>query len=345
MRAVGGAGRGLQKVAAEFADVDEHGAAAALHVGPEVAGREPLPDHAGAAHHHDGARRQHAPVGVVHRQTIEHPVVGPGARYGREGLHGELHTVMIEVCGLGQPRRTGCVDEQALVLDRQGRALGGRQRAIRNAVEHEVEARQIAGVAIGQDLDGAVEQRTHRVELGHQGGVHDDQSGAHDVDRVGQGRAGQIRVDEGRRCARFGDAHPDRQILEPVRHQQGHDVASAEPLPQRPPGIAVGAPVPLPVSDAALLGLDRDSVAVACRELLGEVAHCVGRVLGDRCRSAKNPHDAAKEGPFARSALAKVQGPPSRPLGPTHVRFGIQGTDGPHCFGTRGARPCDGVTK
>ena len=95
--------RGLQHIAAELSDIDDDGAPAADDVGPEVSRREPFADHAGPARQQRHAGAENAAVGMVHGQAIVDPIAGPRPRHAGEGLHGKLHSVMVEVGGLGRP--------------------------------------------------------------------------------------------------------------------------------------------------------------------------------------------------------------------------------------------------
>ena len=135
-------------------------------------------------------------VGMVHGQAVVDAVARPRARDAREGLHGELHAVVIEVRRLGQPRRARRVDQDAGVIDGQRGALRGTQRRVRQGVEEEVEAGMGAGVAVGQHLDRMVEQRARRVEPRHQARVHDGHGSADEIQRMGQRRAALVRVDQ-----------------------------------------------------------------------------------------------------------------------------------------------------
>ena len=265
--------RRLKKVAAEFSDIDEHRAPAALHVRPELAGREALADHTGASDHERQTRRHDAAVGVVHRQAIVDAVVGSGARYPGKRVHGELHTVVIEIGGFRQPGRAGGIDQDAAVLDREGGPLGRRQHFIGEGLDQRVEAlphvrrRGIWSLdrAIDENVDRPLQETKGRLELRQETGIHDDQAGFYGLERMGQGGARQIGIDERRRCTGFGDPHPDRQVLGAVEHHERHDVAATEPLPQGPARITIGTPVPSPVGHGLMLGLDGDPIAVARR--------------------------------------------------------------------------------
>ena len=83
MRAIVGARRRIEKIAAQFADVDEHRAVVPDRVVPEFARRKALADIARAADRKRDAAGDDAAVGMVHRQAIVHAILG--ARVGRGG--------------------------------------------------------------------------------------------------------------------------------------------------------------------------------------------------------------------------------------------------------------------
>ena len=76
-------------------------------------------------------------------------------------------------------------------------------------------------------------------------GIGNDLMGAADRQAVGQSRAGQVIVDQGRLNPDLTQADPDGDIFGPVGHEQRHAVAAYQSLIKRPMGKAIAERVKL----------------------------------------------------------------------------------------------------
>jgi len=111
MGAVSVAGRRIEEIAAQFADIGEHRAVMIDRVVPELTRRETVAYETGGADRKRDADRDDAAICVIHRQTIVHAI--PMARVGRRGeaQHDAQRAGMGDARRLGQARRPRGVDE------------------------------------------------------------------------------------------------------------------------------------------------------------------------------------------------------------------------------------------
>ena len=250
MGAIAVARRRVVEVAAQFADIDEHRAVAPGRVVPELVGRESLANVARAADRQRDSDGDDAAVGVIHRQTIVHSVLGARVGGGGESVHDAQSARVGDARRLRQAGGAGGVDEQRRVLDRQRRPLVRAERGAGEIFDLKIDALLAARRrAIGED-------GRRRVELGEAGGelrqemrFDDRRLGGDDGERMGERGAGKVGVDQRRRHAGARHAEPDRDIFRAVGHHQADRVALAEPLRAGPARVAVGARVELAVGE------------------------------------------------------------------------------------------------
>ena len=301
--------RRIVEVAAEFADIDEHGAVASGRLAPELAGRESFANVARAADSQRNADGDDAAVGVIHRQAIVY-LVG-GARVGRcgEAMHDAQRARVGDARRLRQTGGAGGVDEQRRLIDRQRRPLGGPKRLGRESLDLDVDPTR-AGLPFAMNED-----RHRRRQLGeaggewrHMRGVDDRRLGADDGDRMGKRGSGEIGVDQRRRHPGARHAEPDRDIFRAVSHHQADRVALAEPLRPRPTGVAAGARVELTIGEGLCVAEQRRPVAMGSSPAFEIIAKREMAVLGDRTGAAKRPDDAARVGDLAFQSRQHADG-------------------------------------
>src|SRR5262249_24462370 len=121
---LGGLRLGMQEVPAELTDVLEQRALPANDVAPELARRELLADHHGAATGKDRACGEDAADAVVHRQAVVHSVARLLVHQTSEPIAPLHHPSVADVGGLWQPRRAGGVDKKRTIVDARLPALG-----------------------------------------------------------------------------------------------------------------------------------------------------------------------------------------------------------------------------
>ncbi len=228
MGAIPGARRRVEKIAAQFADIDEQRAAVPNRVAPEFARGEALANIARAADRKSDADRDDAAVGMVHRQAIVHAVLALSVRRGGKAEHDAQHARMGDARRLGQSGRARGEDEQRAVVDRQrGTLLRGEGASLNVSTSSSMRGSPPPVSPWAKTARSAAQPLARARELGRQRSVDDGRLGADDGDAMGERGPGQIGVDQRRRHADAREAHPDRDIFRPVGHHQ----ATASPLP------------------------------------------------------------------------------------------------------------------
>jgi hypothetical protein len=266
------------QIAAELADVDEHGGAFVGHLGPELAGREPgLQDHRAAVEQR-GAHGAEPAGGVIERQGHVDAVAGPGVGRPGEAPQVELGPHVGDARGLRQAGGAAGENQQRQVAGGHAladAAVGGELAA---ALQGLTEVAPIAGrLAQHPELGRLVQQRPAGFE-GRGGLVVDDAvRGAGEIQAVRQRPAGQMVVDQRGDHADLGEAVPDREIFQPVRHEQRHRLAAPDMQALGPVGEAVGDRVELAVGDGAPLEAEGRPRAVLLDRALQVVAEQIGR--------------------------------------------------------------------
>ncbi len=241
----------IHEIAAHFAAVLGDGHAMGAHVVPELAGAEAPPQqHAAAAGEHLRQQR-HAGRHVIERQHAVEDVPGSVAEERRPAV---AHR---------QPAHVG--DEGGL---RQARGAGGEHEA-EGALADDALAQRTRRVLLvrGQgaiaDAPGVIDHETRHpcshaieaanaVELRETLGADEERLALRArADRVQQGRADDVRVDESRDAADLGESEPQIQKLGSVLEHHRHGVARSEPLRAREVRTAVHRPVGALVADLA----------------------------------------------------------------------------------------------
>ncbi len=285
------------QVAAQLADIDEHRAVLGDHVVPEGAGRELLAQHHRPAVQQGRADGAQAASGVIERQGHIDAVGGAGVGRAGETAHVELGPHVGDARGLGQAGGAAGEDVERGVAG--GQAIAGRQ-AIRPKLAAALQRiDQVALVAVRGPLhpllDMAVQRALHLLETGRGLGVDDTVQGLGDVQAVGQGRASQLVVDQGRGDPDLRQPVPDRHVFQAVGHEQRHGLAAGDALPLGPVGVAVGDGVQLGVGDR--LAFEDDGLAA--RPLVDGrfqiVADQVGAVRRDGLHALERARESLDE--------------------------------------------------
>ena len=148
---------------------------------------------------------------------------------------------MADVDGLGQAGRARRVDVQRAVIDCRRLVAQAREVGLRVRFDFMVDAgesRIAFAVNPGSNIRGEL-RRDRFVRIG-ECRADDDVLWFHDVDRMRQRVAGDVRIEERDDGADATYADPDRHIFGRIAHQQAYDVAGRQPLLQRPCGISAG---------------------------------------------------------------------------------------------------------
>ncbi len=267
----------VDEVAAELADVDEHGRLRGQDLVPEMAGRETPGQDEHPAVQQRRAHGAEAAGGVIERQGAEHPVLGPGPGRGRKAAHVELNAHVGDARGLGQAGGARGEDVERRVLGGHGAAGLAVGPDGAGALER---GGQIALVAVrraqGPDGDRLAERAAHRLQRRGRLVVDDDVRGVGQPQAVGEGPAGQVVVDQGRGHADLAEPVPGGDVVEAIR-QEDADRAGAPEAPRgRPMGVAVGQRVELPIGDRPPLELQGRTLAPAIDRLLEVIAGEMG---------------------------------------------------------------------
>ena len=252
----------VDQIAAELADVDEHGAALGDQVVPEVAGREPALEHHRAAVQEGRAERAEPAGGVVHGQRHIDPVARLRVRRAGEAAHVELGAHVGDARGLRHPRRARGEDQQ--------RCLPGGHVGAEAAVGGELAAAlqrlgQIPLIPVGGAhhplLQRPLQQRARGAEHPGRLGVDDDVLGAADVQAVRQRQAGELVVDQRGDDADLRKTVPDREILDAIGHEERHRLAAPQVEAFPPMGESVGHGVELAIGQRPAFEGDGGPVA------------------------------------------------------------------------------------
>ena len=159
------------------------------------------------------------------------------------------------------------------------------------------------GSPCSQTFGAALRKPAVELERAHELRCDDHVPGRDDVDAVGKRSAGEIGVEErdGRAGARKPE--PDREILRPIRHQQGDDVALGDALLQRPTQVAARSFGERPVAQGFAGGYQRRLVAVGVGELVDDDRKNAARIAHDRRRAPQRAQPGAKINQVARQSL------------------------------------------
>ncbi len=239
-------------------------------------GREAPPrDHPPAVQQHRADADQ-PPGRVIQRQDVEQGVLRRRGRGPGEGAHIGPHPRMRHPRRLGQAGRARGVDVQGRVA--VGHALT--QRTVgpygRCAAHGVVQVAARVGLvlfaqAVDPDHQVAVDQGARVLDRLPAVLVRHHVEGGRDGQAVGQGRAGQIVVDQGGGHPDLGEAEPGGHVFHAVVHHQGDDVAALQIAALGPVGVAVRQGLELAIGQLAALVLDRDVGAEPVDRLLDVV--------------------------------------------------------------------------
>uniref|UniRef100_A0A0N4ZJL1 LEPR-XLL domain-containing protein n=1 Tax=Parastrongyloides trichosuri TaxID=131310 RepID=A0A0N4ZJL1_PARTI len=306
-------GRAVDQIATQLADIDEHGGAGRLHVGPEMGRGEAAADDHPPAVQQDRADPDQTAGRVIQRQAVVEGVLGRRGRGSGEGAHIGAGARMRDARGLGQAGGARGEDEQGRVAVGQtlAQALVGPHR--RGAAHRVVDVAAVVGlVLVGQAVDPA-----HQVAIDEGTGLLDRApavlirhhvEGVGDGQAVGQGLARQIGVDQGRGHADLGEADPGGQVFDPVVHHQGDDVGALQVPRLGPVGVAVGQGVQLAIGQATGLVLDRDIVRELVDGLLDVVTEQDVAVEGDGLDALQETVQPARELHIAPDVRCQTHG-------------------------------------
>ena len=239
---------------------------------PELPRREAFADVYRAADGQGRADGNDAADRVIERQAIVDAVALLGVHHRREGDHRSEHAVMVDVRRLGEAGRAAGVDVETAVVEGELRPLGWRDRIVGEVHHRLVDPRKpIGGSAVRPHMRAGGEEGGGGGEGVAELGRHDDVLRLGEIDAMGKHGAGQMRVEEGHHAAGTRDAEPDRREFRPVGHEQADHVALVHPIRRRPAGVAVGAGVVPGEGEGLAIGEERRPVAIAPRQLLGDV--------------------------------------------------------------------------
>ena len=279
--AVVGAGRLVEKVAADLADVLADGDALLAHVLPELPRAELAAQRDGRAGAQRGGGHRGGGCAVVKGQAaVEHVV--------RRGPDGHLHHIAgaepahVAVAGrLGQAGGAGGEDQQGRRLGGDGGPVAAREGLARRGghlggeghVGHAGSRVLARLLGIGQAPQGQVGQPLGGREVGQALLAHHRGAGLGGLQRMHQGPAADLGVDEGHHDPQLGQAEPGEEEVRPVLHRQRAHVARAQAAGEGGVGHLVGAGVHLGIAEALPAIQQEGALALAARRLL----HAVGQ--------------------------------------------------------------------
>ncbi|MDT4838011.1 hypothetical protein FQZ97_717550 [compost metagenome] len=311
-----GAGRLVQQVAAELADVTEAGGLVVRHVLPEVAGGElAAQGDGGAAGQHRGPAHGHRVVVVAGQGQVEDVALGEGETGVAEAAIGLDPFAVAEDGGLGQARGAGGVDVEAGVLEAY---LAGLRRILDGVAEgnaHQVlpAGRGVTGggqaVTVGDPVavSGILQLAADFLEGTPQLVAHHEVTGLDQVQAVAQHLAALGGVHQGGDGPQFGQGPQHRQHFDAVLQHHRHHAAMLHAFGLQGVGQAVAPGVELGVAEAALLIDHRRALRVQARRTLQGPAQgqCLLAVANAGVVEAQ--HHARQAGQVARQAGDETQ--------------------------------------
>ncbi len=241
--AVVGAGRLIDQVAAQFADITDGGRPVLARIVPELTGAEFAADGEPAGTT-DGRTPAHAKArGVVQRQSAIDDIVGAHVQGDHAEARRTAHPAsVLEHARLGQPRGARGVNIKAGIIKENLPAAGRVVAAIVETDGHQVDetfrrdTRLARGVLIG-DEPGSVSLDRHPVTHSEvrrdQLLTDNDRRRRHQIHTVHQGVAGLGGIEQRTDCADLGHRQYGHQQFRAVLDEDRHHIPLPMPWPIR----------------------------------------------------------------------------------------------------------------